>query len=140
MDPPDQYRNDLRRIRCSSPLAPASSQPILLTVVMILDEFSDLEPFTHTTLRFLYIACPQDKPASQLSDLFDTLTLPNLRMFKVTGEPPWPHEEFKAFRTRSKCPLDTLVFNAELKTRRKQRAEYVALIPSLEVPVLQEEA
>ncbi|KAG1888642.1 hypothetical protein F4604DRAFT_1674299 [Suillus subluteus] len=63
--------------------------------------------------------------------LFDTPSLPNLRVLETRGIYPWPHEEFKAFLTRSKCPLESLTFGFEESIKDHQRAEYVALIPSL---------
>ncbi|KAG1873880.1 hypothetical protein F4604DRAFT_1925457 [Suillus subluteus] len=54
--------------------------------------------------------------AGALSDLFNALSLPNLRALAVAhGVRALPHEESKAFD--------------------EQRAEYLALIPSLEVAV-----
>ncbi|KAG1816485.1 uncharacterized protein BJ212DRAFT_1577120 [Suillus subaureus] len=109
-------------------------------IVFITDETMDLELFAHTTLQSLRITCETDyRSTRRLSKLFDALSFPSLRIFKVSGEPPWPHEKFKAFLTRSKCPLETLILGTDVKTTHEQRAEYVALIPSLEVFVLQRE-
>lgn len=106
-------------------------------MLYMLDGIPSLEPFTHTKLQSLRITSDCGRMSTrQLSKLFDTLSLPNLRVFQVNGEPPWPHEEFKAFLTRSKCPLETLILGTEVGTRHEQRAEYVALIPSLKVLVL----
>ncbi|KAG1725818.1 hypothetical protein EDD22DRAFT_961555 [Suillus occidentalis] len=97
-----------------------------------------LKPFTHTKLQSLRITSGYGRLSTRgLSKLFDTLSLPNLRVFQVNGKPSWPHEEFKAFLTRSKCPLETLFLGTKVGTRHKQRAEYVTLIPSLEIFVAQ---
>ncbi|KAG1755558.1 hypothetical protein EDB19DRAFT_1661924 [Suillus lakei] len=111
-------------------LAPELSS---LTIDLKIDDVRDLEPFTHTNLRSLRITCDYSESTSRFSDLFDALSLPNLRIFQASGKPPWPHEEFKAFLTRSNCPLETLNLGAGVKTSRKQWAEYFSLIPSLEV-------
>ncbi|KIK34813.1 hypothetical protein CY34DRAFT_812655 [Suillus luteus UH-Slu-Lm8-n1] len=96
----------------------------------------ELKPFTHTKLQSLRITSNHGRLSTrELSKLFDTLSLPNLRVFQVNGEPLWPHAQFKAFLTRSKCPLETLFLGTKVGTRHKQRAEYVALIPSLEILV-----
>lgn len=97
-----------------------------------------LKSCTHTKLQSLRITSNHGRLSTRdLSKLFDNLSLLNLRAFQVNGEPLWPHEEFKAFLTRSKCPLETLFLGTKVGTRRKQRAEYVALIPSLEIIVAQ---
>ncbi|KAG1863569.1 hypothetical protein DFJ58DRAFT_773814 [Suillus subalutaceus] len=46
---------------------------------------------------------------------------------------PWPHVEFKAFLMRSNCALETLILGSGTGTTDEQRAEYVALVPSLNV-------
>ncbi|KAG1791508.1 uncharacterized protein BJ212DRAFT_1419177 [Suillus subaureus] len=46
---------------------------------------------------------------------------------------PWPHVKFKAFLTRSNCVLETLISGSGTGTTDEQRAEYVALVPSLKV-------
>ncbi|KAG1725819.1 hypothetical protein EDD22DRAFT_974278 [Suillus occidentalis] len=103
----------------------------------MLDGIPSLEPFTHTQLQSLRITSDYGRLSTRwLSKLFDTLSLPNLRVIQVNGKPPWPHKEFKAFLTRSKCPLETLIFGTKVDTIQEQRAEYVALVPSLEVLVL----
>ncbi|KAG1738490.1 hypothetical protein EDB19DRAFT_893702 [Suillus lakei] len=108
--------------------------------IVLINEITDLEPFTHTKLQSLRITCDSDfGSTSRLSQLFDALSLPNLRIFEISGEPPWPHEKFKAFLTRSNCPLETLILGAEVETEHKQRAEYVSLIPSLEIVASEED-
>ncbi|KAG1747822.1 uncharacterized protein EDB91DRAFT_1245307 [Suillus paluster] len=98
------------------------------------DHKQALEPFTHTKLQSLRINHHYAR-TNHLSDLFDALSLPNLLMLEVRYIQPWPHEEFKAFLTRSNCPLESLIFGAGAMTTSEQRAEYVALIRSLEVTV-----
>ncbi|KAG1727809.1 hypothetical protein EDB19DRAFT_1748873 [Suillus lakei] len=86
-----------------------------------------LEPFTHTKLQSLRI--PQVIDRNELSGVFEALSLPNLRVLEVCDVGAWPHNEFKAFLARSNCPLRHLI----LTTTDEQRAEYMALIPSLTI-------
>lgn len=105
-------------------------------ILYMLDGIPSLEPFTHTKLQSLRITSDHGRMStSRLSKLFDTLSLPNLVLFQVNGKPSWPHEEFKAFLTRSKCPLESLWLGPKVGTSLEQQAEYVALIPSLYVLV-----
>lgn len=98
------------------------------------DQGEPLKPFTHTKLRSLHIFYDAliTRP---LSDLFNTLLLPNLRAFGAGCIKPWPHKNMKALLARSRCPLETLTFGAQMAITDAQRAEYVSLIPSLEVVV-----
>jgi hypothetical protein len=57
-------------------------------------------------------------------------SLPSLRVLAYEGV-EWPHEEFKAFLARSECPLESLITSEEDVTD-EQRAEYAALVPSLQ--------
>ncbi|KAG0704599.1 hypothetical protein DFH29DRAFT_365936 [Suillus ampliporus] len=91
-----------------------------------------LEPFTHTKLQSLCIDC-HSAGSNDLSHLFNALSLLNLHVLEVTDVEPWPHKELKAFLSRSNCPLESLVFGGGVMPTDEQRAEYVALIPSLEV-------
>ncbi|KAG2072445.1 hypothetical protein BDR04DRAFT_1230561 [Suillus decipiens] len=96
-----------------------------------------VEPCTHTKLQALYIE--SYKSLSSLPNLLGALSLPNLHEFTASFVwTRWPHEEFKAFLLRSKCPLEFLKFG-DLSTTRsqldEQRVEYTALIPSLEAVV-----
>ncbi|KAG1863575.1 hypothetical protein DFJ58DRAFT_743765 [Suillus subalutaceus] len=116
-------------------------------------------PIIHTNLRSLRIA-HDIWNTEHLSHLFDVLTLPNLRMFEVRYIEPsqihalfdvldslphpkssgidvqsWPHGDLRALIVRSNCPLKGLVFSGGVTPTDEQRAEYVALIPSLEVVV-----
>jgi hypothetical protein len=94
-----------------------------------------LEPLTHINLRFLSIGGPGSAlpVGSALPLLFNALTLPNLRVLEVCLVRDWPHEEFKAFLARSKCPLECLRFGFGARSTDDERAEYIVLIPSLEV-------
>ncbi|KAG2345911.1 hypothetical protein BDR05DRAFT_1012179 [Suillus weaverae] len=93
-----------------------------------------VEPCTHTKHQFLHIHC--FRTLSSLPYLLDDLSLPSLRKF-MAGSAwfEWPHEEFKAFLARSRCPLESLYFGDAMTTASEldeQRMEYIALIPSLE--------
>ncbi|KAG2118408.1 hypothetical protein DEU56DRAFT_918878 [Suillus clintonianus] len=98
-----------------------------------------LEPFTHTKLRSLSIVSGGWNRGGAIVDLawglFDAVSLPELRALEVHYVQPWPHEGFKAFLTRSNCPLESLIFGPGVMTTDEQRAEYVALIHSLQVVV-----
>ncbi|KAG2141928.1 hypothetical protein DEU56DRAFT_795566 [Suillus clintonianus] len=94
-----------------------------------------LEPFTHTELRSLRIDQSNSVLTETLSGLFDALSLPKLRVFEARYVRRWPHEELKAFLVRSNCPLESLTFGFGVTMTDKQRAEYIAIIPSLEVVV-----
>jgi hypothetical protein len=91
-----------------------------------------LEPFAHANLRSLSMSCCTWAAPKSLPDLINALTLPDLRVFEAhhVGR-GWPHEELKTFLARSNCPLECLIFGAI--TTAEQRAEYIALIPSLDV-------
>ncbi|KAG2093547.1 hypothetical protein BD769DRAFT_1585158 [Suillus cothurnatus] len=92
-----------------------------------------LEPCTHTQLQSLRIISDDFyfRNGPERFNLFDTLSLPNLRTLEVHNVHQWPHEEFKAFLTRSQCPLENLTFSCTMSITDKQRAEYVALIPCI---------
>ncbi|KAG2087526.1 uncharacterized protein F5147DRAFT_781289 [Suillus discolor] len=90
----------------------------------------------HEKLQLLHIR--SFEPFLSLPYMFNALSLPNLRNFIANEgmQPEWPHEEFKAFLARSKCPLEVLHFGSGMtETPRfdEQAAEYIALIPSLKV-------
>ncbi|KAG2040366.1 hypothetical protein BDR03DRAFT_916046 [Suillus americanus] len=105
-----------------------------LTISTSFTAMEALEPFTHTQLQSLQIISNDlyDNDTEYLN-LFDTLSLPNLRALEAYDIYPWPHEEFKAFLTRSKCPLESLTLDFTMSVTDEQQAEYVALIPSLEL-------
>jgi hypothetical protein len=92
---------------------------------------------THTKLQILHIHRSRSFPPPP--NLLNFLSLPNLREF-MTGSVWmwWPHEEFKALLARSQCPLEFLSFGDAMTAISKLyewQAEYIALIPSLEVVV-----
>lgn len=93
------------------------------------------EPYTHTKLQLLHINCPRALPSPP--NLLNALSLPALREFTANFVWTWwPHEEFKAFLARSKCPLKLLNFGDAMTTAfelEDQRSEYIALVSSLEV-------
>ncbi|KAG1889243.1 hypothetical protein F4604DRAFT_1644245 [Suillus subluteus] len=112
-------------------LCPSLSSLTLSTYFIAMET---LEPFTHTQLQSLRIVSEDfvDKTTGHLN-LFDTLSLPNLCALEARNIYSWPHKKFCAFLTRSKCPLENLTFGFEMPITDKRRAEYVALIPSLDV-------
>lgn len=85
---------------------------------------------THEKLQLLHIRYFE----SLSSYMLNALSLPNLRKFVADAgmQPEWPHEEFKEFLARSKCPLEFLYLGGGAMTDEKT-AEYIALIPSLKV-------
>lgn len=95
---------------------------------------STYEPFAHMNLRSLRIsnACPI---RMGIPDLFNSLTLPNLRVLEGRYVRPWPHEELKSFLARSSCPLESLIFGTRVTTTDEQREEHIMLIPFFDVVV-----
>ncbi|KAG1747859.1 uncharacterized protein EDB91DRAFT_47615 [Suillus paluster] len=93
---------------------------------------------THNSLQSLRITLTDNlQMRYQMPHLFNTLSLPNLRVLEACGFHTWPHEELKTFLARSNCPLESLIFGAsEGMTTDQWRAEYIPLIPSLRVEVL----
>jgi len=67
--------------------------------------------------------------------LLNALLFPNLRALEARCKTSLPHEDMKALLVRSKCPLETLTVGGGVTITDAQRAEYVSLIPSLEVVV-----
>ncbi|KAG0704602.1 hypothetical protein DFH29DRAFT_997494 [Suillus ampliporus] len=107
-----------------------------LTIRAAFDQIETLEPFTHAEIQSLHVA--YDSALTRpLSHLLNSLSLPNLRVLEARRNAPWAyeHEELKAFLARSKCPLKSLIFGGQLIMTDEQRAEYLTLIPSLEVVV-----
>ncbi|KAG2128699.1 hypothetical protein DEU56DRAFT_504518 [Suillus clintonianus] len=95
-----------------------------------------LEPFTHTKLQSLQVFFTGFKYGAIRPipcGIFNAVTLPDLRVLKARAMRAWPHENFKAFLIRSNCPLKSLTLGYEVETTEEQRAEYIALIPSLVV-------
>ncbi|KAG1771061.1 hypothetical protein EV702DRAFT_1137654 [Suillus placidus] len=93
-------------------------------------EIQAWRPFTHTKLQFFIVSGALGYK-SPLSGVFSALSLPNLRAFGSHSPSAWPHEEFKAFLTRSKCPLEALLVGCGLTA--EQRADYAALVRSSKV-------
>jgi hypothetical protein len=94
------------------------------------------EPFAHTNLQSFCISNASPMHMGNLfPDLFNALTLPNLRSLEARYIRPWPHEEFKTFLARSSCPLGSLIFGAGVTTTDEEREEYIVLIPFLDVVV-----
>ncbi|OAX34401.1 hypothetical protein K503DRAFT_774598 [Rhizopogon vinicolor AM-OR11-026] len=88
-----------------------------------------LKLFTHTNLQSLTINCYRADP---LRAVFKALTLPNLHVLEAPHV--WlPHEEVKAFLTRSNCPLERLILGVRARSIDHHRLEYMSLIPSLQV-------
>ncbi|KAG1772604.1 hypothetical protein EV702DRAFT_619846 [Suillus placidus] len=94
-----------------------------------------LEPFTHTNIQSLCMI--DDTSMMMISSLVDALSLPNLRVLEAccTYNSLWPHEQLRDLFARSKCPLERLIFSSRATMKDVPRAEYVALIPSLDVVV-----
>ncbi|OAX36314.1 hypothetical protein K503DRAFT_744563 [Rhizopogon vinicolor AM-OR11-026] len=96
------------------------------------------KPFTHTKLQFLSILSSHSpfEEKNSIARLFNGLSLPNLRMLHCNGYDGygiwWPHNDFKAFLAQSNCPLERLTLGPEVTTD-EQRAEYITIIPSLEI-------
>ncbi|KAG2046903.1 hypothetical protein BDR06DRAFT_1014344 [Suillus hirtellus] len=106
-----------------------------LRVEADVDRQQTLEPFTHTNLQFLCIRYGDS--GALLARLSNALSLPSLRVFhacacntRKIGQ--WPHKQLIDLIAWSNCPLERLSFCgfAEMNVRR---AQYVALIPSLDV-------
>ncbi|KAG1886112.1 hypothetical protein F4604DRAFT_62910 [Suillus subluteus] len=106
-----------------------------VTVLGIFDPIQNPEPITHTNLQTLRMyGDALSHPDGDLG-LFNVITLPNLRVVETRHIGKWPHEEFKEFLMRSKCPLESLRFGSAVWTTDQQREEYVTLLPSLELTV-----
>ncbi|KAG2031271.1 hypothetical protein BDR03DRAFT_973045, partial [Suillus americanus] len=90
-------------------------------------------PVTHTNLQSLhmYWSVLWNTDEGDLG-LFNVITLPNLRILDVSNGGWWPHGSFMGFLTRSKYPLERLIFSGEVWTTERERAEYATLIPSFE--------
>ncbi|KAG2062549.1 hypothetical protein BDR04DRAFT_1112122, partial [Suillus decipiens] len=91
------------------------------------------EPITHPNLQSLHMFGDVFWNLGLDIGLFNVITLPNLRIVEASHMGPWPHEEFKAFLMRSKCPLEKLIFGIASFATARQQAEYATLIPSLEI-------
>ncbi|KAG1745308.1 hypothetical protein EDB19DRAFT_1906420 [Suillus lakei] len=73
-----------------------------------------------------------------LDSLFEALTLPALEelviRFCSPERYPWPHEQFSAFVTRSKCPLKWLTIHRN-KGAESHLTEYLKILPGLKMVV-----
>ncbi|KAG1747733.1 uncharacterized protein EDB91DRAFT_1262675 [Suillus paluster] len=115
------------------PLAPVSSRPRSLAITLDDDgiQYVAQGPWSHSHTRAFNVSVPC---------LLYALTLPGSRTLSLdlvilrfggTVQLTWPHDAFKAFLARSDCPLDCLKFDSDLPPTEEQRAEHVALSPSL---------
>jgi hypothetical protein len=104
-----------------------------LSMVGILDAIQTPESVTHTNLQYLRMCGSLFGEHGVDLGLFNAITLPNLRLVDVRQMGPWPHEEFKTFLMRSKCPLESLIFGLVVGLTDQQRAEYTSLLPSLNI-------
>ncbi|KAG1860427.1 hypothetical protein C8R48DRAFT_712704 [Suillus tomentosus] len=116
-------------------LCPNLSSLTMIGVFKVANETSG--QLTHNKLQSLRISGDfyMRSVLFGLLGLFDSVTLPNLRIVEVSNIGGWAHEEFKAFIERSQCPLESLIFGGGVRTTAQQRAEYVTLFPSLELVV-----
>ncbi|KAG2141958.1 hypothetical protein DEU56DRAFT_855474 [Suillus clintonianus] len=98
-----------------------------------------ISPYTHTKLQSLHINSSGRPKIPQLCDLLNALTLPYLHELMVScSSLEWCHGVFKEFLARSNCPLESLTFGYAYSTASeldRMKAEYMMLIPSLEVVV-----
>ena len=86
---------------------------------------------THTRLRTLDVVVLYG-----VGPFLDALTLPALRRLTIRDldivPSGWRSGAFKAFLTRSRCPLETLqIHGAQVAITKADRKEYTALIPTL---------
>ncbi|KAG1740254.1 hypothetical protein EDD22DRAFT_324344 [Suillus occidentalis] len=100
----------------------------------VFNDGKTLKPVTHANIQSFHMG-----PAitQVLADMFDALSLPNLRIFEAhcPGDGPWPHKQLKDLFARSKCPLESLIFTGKVTAEAVPQAEYLALIPSLNIVV-----
>ncbi|KAG2145519.1 hypothetical protein BD769DRAFT_1660593 [Suillus cothurnatus] len=104
-----------------------------LTMIGIFTAIETSETLVHANLQSLRISGHLHLDWAGNLGLFNSITLPNLRAVEVRNIGQWPHEEFKAFLTRSQCPLESLIFGGGVMTTDRQLAEYVTLFPSLKL-------
>ncbi|KAG1816464.1 uncharacterized protein BJ212DRAFT_192125 [Suillus subaureus] len=104
-----------------------------LTMIGIFTAIETSEPLTHANLQSLRISGDLHLDSIGSLGLFDAIALPDLRALEVRNIGQWPHEEFKAFLTRSQCHLGSLIFGGGVMITNQQLAEYVTLFPSLEL-------
>ncbi|KAG2342514.1 hypothetical protein BDR05DRAFT_348845 [Suillus weaverae] len=104
-----------------------------LTMIGMCTTIRTSAALAHSNLQSLHICGHLPSDSIINLGLFNAITLPNLRAIEVHGLGLSPHEEFKAFLTRSQCPLESLIFGGGVLTTDQQLAEYVTLFPSLEL-------
>jgi len=115
--------------------------PNLSSLTLYTEAYSDkktLGPVTHTNIQSFRMDYDGFSMMTQASaDMFDALSLPNLRIFEAycPRDGPWPHKQLKDLFARSKCPLESLIFRGWVTAEAVSQAEYVALIPSLDIVV-----
>ena len=91
-------------------------------------EAGNVRVVTHSHLRSFDVEVLYGIPC-----LLGVLTLPALKHLKITGigRGTWRQNEFSAFVTRSRCPLETLKLYGGQLFSEEDQAEYLALIPTL---------
>ncbi|KAG2156176.1 hypothetical protein DEU56DRAFT_876064 [Suillus clintonianus] len=96
-----------------------------------------LEPLTHANIQSLSFL-NHSGDIGCLTGLFNALSLPNLRVFELQhkAKNQWPHEVSLAFLARSRCSLESLIISGRVMMTEVQRAEYIALSPSLNIFVV----
>ncbi|KAG1851863.1 hypothetical protein DFJ58DRAFT_419232 [Suillus subalutaceus] len=104
-----------------------------LTMIGIFTAIETSETLAHANLQSLRISGHLRLDWIGHLGLFNAVTLHNLCEIKVRNIGQWSHEEFKAFLTRSQCPLGSLTFGGGVMTTDQQLAEYVTLFPCLEL-------
>ncbi|KAG2350109.1 hypothetical protein BDR05DRAFT_1055628 [Suillus weaverae] len=104
-----------------------------LTMIGIFTTIETSETLVHSNLQSMRISGDLHLDSIRNLGLFDAITFPNLHAIEVRNIGQWPHEEFKAFLTRSQCPLESLIFGGGVMTTDEQLAEYVTLFPSLKL-------
>ncbi|KAG2044650.1 hypothetical protein BDR03DRAFT_249980 [Suillus americanus] len=87
---------------------------------------------THANLQSLCMSWSVLSNPGEDPGLFKIITLPNLRVLELSYWGPWPHEDFLGFLTRSKCPLERVVFDSAVQVTSQQREEYATLFPSIQ--------
>jgi hypothetical protein len=109
-----------------------------LRVNTIFNNKKTLEPVTHANIQSFRMVSSWSKIAlNSLADMLDALSLPNLRIFQeyCLRAEAWPHKQLRDLIARSKCPLESLIFTGCLTAEAVPQAEYLALIPSLDIVV-----
>ncbi|KAG1789621.1 uncharacterized protein HD556DRAFT_770917 [Suillus plorans] len=126
---------ELNLIPCLLRLCPNLSS--LMMMGTFTGEIETSERLEHTKLQSLCIHAASHFNTSEsprrFFELFDAVTLPDLREVEVCNIGRWPHEEFKELLGRSKCPLERLYFDGFVIRKKEELAEYVTLFPSLQI-------